>query len=316
MAETNETQAGTEAAPESGTKSVIFDELSNLKGSEWVARAAEYVLKDSNATKQASLTAGEIYEQVKSLGVHIPVSESTFGSYLSGIVKQIEAPFASHGKGRSGGYFLSDQSTELAREATSLPDEAKTAERAKERWLYPSLVAWLTGQGFQAKDTSAIRSRELGKWGNPDVTGFAIDEHLSRLEITVATIEAKLGFDAWEVDFFQAVSQKRFSNRTYFAFALPEDLSEKLPADLRYYSELFGVGVLVIDLDNDVYQRLASGTLTPDDKNELEDADGSTVREVLSAPWHSVPAAYHRRLCEAFSIRDTRALMNWGLEQR
>ena len=68
MAEANETQVSTEAATESVKTPVIIDDLSNLKGSEWVARATEYVLKDSNATKQASLTAGQIYEKVKSLG--------------------------------------------------------------------------------------------------------------------------------------------------------------------------------------------------------------------------------------------------------
>jgi hypothetical protein len=49
------------------------------------------------------------------------------------------------------------------------------------------------------------------------------------MEINVVTIEAKLGFESWEVDFFQAVSQRRFANRAYFAFALPESLADKLP---------------------------------------------------------------------------------------
>lgn len=152
----------------------------------------------------------------------------------------------------------------------------------------------------------------MGKWGNPEVTGFSIHEHLSQLEIEVATIEAKVGFDAWEYDFFQAVSQRRFANRAYLAFALPEDAADKLPTDLRYYSELFCVGVLVIDLPNDLYERLAVSTLTELDKNNFKANDGSAVREVLSAPWHHVPLKHQRPLCEALGIHDVSELIRWG----
>ena len=165
-------------------------------------------------------------------------------------------------------------------------------------------------EGYQAEDTSNIRS--LGVWGNPDVTGLMVNEFIGRHELEIVTVEAKLGVDAWEKDFFQAVSQKRFSNRAYFAFALPEDAADKLPTDLRYYSERFGVGVLVVDLPNDVYQRLTTGALNDDDRSLLRDESANFAREVLSAPVSAVPLLYQQRLCNALGIVAITELNLWG----
>jgi hypothetical protein len=292
-----------------------FRVLESLSGVDWVAKAAEIALRKRSAAKDDPMSGPDIYAAVKGFGVSIPVAENTFGAYLSEAVKRVETPLSSTGRGRGGGYFLSGTSEALAKEATAPPAAEPAEERGKEKWLYPSLVSWMLGQQYNAKDTSAVRSRELGKWGNPDVTGIAVHEHLTRLEIEIATIEAKVGFDSWESDFFQAVSQRRFANRAYFAFALPEEASEKLPADLRYYSELFSVGVLVVDLGDDLYDRLTGGSLTAADKKFLGDPSNSLVREVLSAPWHYVPTSHQRKFCEALNIRDVRNLMVWGREE-
>ncbi len=302
------TEQDTDTIPEKS----LADDLSKLTGVDWVAKAAEHVLRAENATKDHTLSGADILQKVKALGVEVPLAENTFSQYLSSAAKQIESPITSTGRGRGGGYYLSAQSSSLAKEATVDTVEEPAGERGKEKWLYPALVSWMTGEGYQAKDTSAIRSRVLGKWGNPDVTGISAHEYLSRLELEVVTIEAKLGFDAWEVDFFQAVSQRRFANRAYFAFALPDEAADKLPTDLRYYSERFQVGVLVVDLSNELYERLTSGTLTDDDKAILKSNDGSSVREVLSAPWTHVPLRYQRDVCHALGIADSKSLYAWG----
>ena len=229
-------------------------------------------------------------------------------------MKRVECPFTSTGRRRGGGYFLSATSKALAEEAETPAPQPPAEERSKEKWLYPALLSWMLGRDYRAKDTSSLRSRDLGKWGNPDVTGIAVNEHFARLEIEVATIEAKVGFDAWEIDFFQAVSQRRFANRAYFAFALPREAAEKLPTELRYYSELFSVGVLVVELEDDLYGRLTTGTLSEEDKKYLRSPNDDPVREVLSAPLHYVPTSHQRRFCEALAIRDVKDLMQWGLE--
>lgn len=286
-----------------------------LRAMPLVAAASEAVLRKNNASRDTRMTAQKILAEAKSYG-SLNMADNTFVQYLSKIAKQVESPIASTGRGRDGGYYLSDQTDIIAREAVPSSQKQTTTQYrdywGKEQWLYPALVAWLQSEGYQAMDTSEVRSRDLGKWGNPDVTGLLIHEFIGRHELEIATIEAKLGFDAWEQDFFQAVSQKRFSNRAYFAFALPEDASDKLPADLRYYSERFDVGVLVIDLPNDVYHRLTSGTLTEDDRTLLHDVDATLVREVLSAKFSHVPLGYQQRLCEALDIANIGQLCRWG----
>ena len=282
----------------------------HLRGVEWVAAAAEWALREKGATANSPMTASEIFEVVDLFDP--PISAGTFSTYLSPISKQLESPITSMGRGRSGGYFLSERTETLAEEAedTSATDDVQ--DWGKEKYLYPSLVAWLSGEGYQAKDTSAVRNKQLGKWGNPDVTGFVVEEHLSQVEIASVTIEAKLGVSSWETDFFQAVSQRRCANRAYFAFALPEESSNKFPRDLRYYSERFSVGVLVIIINDEIYDRLNSGTLTEQDRTELLRSDGSNVSEVLSAPSTVVPLLYQRRLCQAVGIDSLQQLMRWG----
>lgn len=285
--------------------------LKGLNSFEWVARSAEHVLKGARATRQYPLTGAEVFKKVGDIGLEFPVSEATFSQYLSGVAKQLESPVTSTGRGRGGGYYLSDVG--LAAEYDAAVDAETSASRdwGKEKYLYPSLVAWMVGQGYRAEDTSSIRS--LGKWGNPDVTGMNVHCLLSQREVEVVTIEAKLGLESWEIDFFQAVSQRRFANRSYFAFALPEALSDKLPRELRYYSEKFAVGVLVIDFEDDLYDRLLAGKINDNDREFLNDSDGRSVREVLTAPWSHVPIRYQSDVCKALNIVDEESLYSWGV---
>ena len=60
--------------------------LAELTGMDWVSKAAEHILRESKATKEAHQTGAEIFQRVTKLGVPIPVSENTFGSYLSYLV--------------------------------------------------------------------------------------------------------------------------------------------------------------------------------------------------------------------------------------
>jgi hypothetical protein len=306
----NVEQAGEQQAPD------VNEPFADLSGMDFVAAVAKSELEaDATLTRDTPISSKELFSRASSRGVQMKVSENTFMQYVSNLAKKLESPVTSTGRGRGGGYYLSQNVALIVEEATTSTgshSSASTTEWGKEKWLYPSLVSWMIGEGYQSLDTSAMRSRSLGKWGNPDVTGILVNEFLSRHELEVVTVEAKVGFDAWEVDFFQAVSQRRFANRSYFAFALPEDAADKLPSDLRYYSERFQVGVLAIDFSNELYERLTKNQLTDDDKTALRDDDGSSVREVLSAPWNHVPLSYQQKICEALEIKTTGELHRWG----
>lgn len=279
---------------------------------------AEFVLRqlDEPASATKPMRAEDIFKAAQKLGISVGMARGTFQTALSQGAKQIGCPVASAGPGRGGGYFLSVTAQAVTKSMEQeQPQSDKGAEQKRyeiESLLYPALQRWLISRDYKAKITAAMKS--LGRWGNPDVTGLLIDEHLGQVEIEVATIEAKADVGSWQVDFFQAVSHKRFANRVYFAFPLPEETSEQFDSELRYYSERFGVGVLVLVMDNELFARYTERKLTKEDKDAMQAGDLMEVREVLSAPWDRIPLGYQREFCTAVGIEDLKSLMTWGAD--
>jgi hypothetical protein len=193
------------------------------------------------------------------------------------------------------------QVAEQTAEEVGGPEDPKSHQESA---MYPILVDWLVGNGYRARKTAAMRT--LGRWSNPDVTGVKVSEHLGRIEIEIATIEAKRSLYDWERAFFEAVAHRRFANRAFFAFPLPESSLGKIPPEMRYYSELYDVGVLTVVMTDDCFQKYSDGEgATPD---EMMAAD---VIEVLSARRTVIPIDQQRRFCEAVEITDLATLMTW-----
>lgn len=135
-------------------------------------------------------------------------------------------------------------------------------------------------------------------------TVAAFERHV---DIEICTIEAKKDFQDWERHFFEAVSHRRYANRAYFAFPLPESSQNKLPDDLRYYSELYNVGVLTLIFSDEDYSKYLDGQPV-----DAPDAYVNDVVEVLANRSTPVPMVYQRRFCEALEIRDIQTLLAWG----
>jgi hypothetical protein len=171
--------------------------------------------------------------------------------------------------------------------------------------LYPVLESWLIAQGYQAENVSSTRS--LGKWGNPDVAGINPMDNFSGLSLEVVTIEAKTSLDNWERHIFEAVSHRRFANRSYFAFAHPEETISKIPQDMRYYAELYNIGVLVLSLENETFDKLIKGTLQ--NPCEFDEVD---IMEIYSAPYNFVQPRYQIKFCDAVGITCVKELYQWG----
>jgi hypothetical protein len=88
---------------------------------------------------------------------------------------------------------------------------------------------------------------------------------------------------------------------------LPESSLGKIPPEMRYYSELYDVGVLTVVMSDESFQKYSDGGgATPD---EMMAAD---VIEVLSARRAATPMQQQRRFCEAVQITDLATLMTWG----
>jgi hypothetical protein len=286
-------------------------QLDKLEAFDQVRLAAEFALKKHGAlSADKSMTADQLASFIyDTLSLPIGLSRVSFPPYLSNVARQANSPIVSKGRGRAGGYFLSSlaeqQVAEQAAGPSQLAEENDGTKSDRESALYPVLVDWLVGNGYRSRETSAMRA--LGRWSNPDVTGVKVSEHLGRMEIEIATIEAKRSLVDWERAFFEAVAHRRFANRAYFAFPLPESSLGKVPPEMRYYSELYDVGVLTVVMPDESFKKYAEGTGATQD--EMMAAD---VIEVLSARRAATPMEQQRKFCEAVQITDLATLMTWG----
>lgn len=302
-------EAATPARPDLGDRLGLKGaDLASLSSEEWVARVAEAALRDLKATKSAPRTADDVLQRLRRSDLELVTSENTFKAYLSKAASDLGSAVASAGRGRAGGYFVSafaDMAEQDVASAPEVPTEETRARAEKEALLYPVLKSWLIERGYRAQDTSD--RRRLGRWGNPDIVGMQIHEHLGTVELEILSVEAKVSADDWERWIFEAVSHRRFANRAYFAFAIPDELRGKVSEDQRYYAERFAVGVLNVVLANETYTRLLRGHLS-----EPITADQADVIEVFSAPPHPVPMRFRKQLCSALEIDGLDALFRWG----
>lgn len=236
-------------------------------------------------------------------------SKNTFIQYLSRTVKDTESSINCLGKKQ--GYYISYVMREVIETSPdsdiSLPivEETPIIRRQKEALLYSVLESWLIAQGYQSANVSS--SRSLGKWGNPDLAGINALDNFSGVSLEVVTIEAKTSLENWEQWIFEAISHRRFANRSYFAFAHPEETISKIPQDIRYYAELYNIGVLVLSLDNKKFQKLIGGEL--EDPLDSEDVD---ILEIYSAPYNFVQPKYQIKFCNALGINCAKKLYQWG----
>ncbi|NEO84612.1 MAG: hypothetical protein F6J87_10215 [Spirulina sp. SIO3F2] len=285
--------------------------LGENRTSEKVKVACEYILKSQKKlASDNTLSGSELFDKAKK---EFPeefqsTQRNTFLQYLSNTVKDTASYINCLGKRK--GYYISSTAQEVAENLSQSKDQSsdvdqKTARRQKEALLYPVLESWLIAQGYQSANVSANRS--LGKWGNPDLAGINALDSFNGISVEVVTIEAKTSSEKWEQWIFEAISHRRFANRSYFAFAHPEEAISKIPQDMRYYAELYNIGVLVLSLENETFEKLMQGTL--DNSLDSEEVD---IVEIYSAPYNFVQPKYQIKFCHALGITCVKELYQWG----
>jgi hypothetical protein len=200
------------------------------------------------------------------------------------------------------------KSIEAAEVEVSTEPQAKVDEkrREKEKLLYDVLLNWLIEQEYRSKITAAGKAN--GQWGNPDITGIACDESFGNLWLEMATIEVKLSDKDWRKWIFEAISHRRFANRSYFAFAHPAELIKKLDSELRYFSELYQIGIVVVAMEQQQYDQLQLGELK--DAVEVEEVE---IIELYSAPYTPVQPRFQKQyLHKNLKITSTPDVARWG----
>lgn len=270
--------------------------------------ASEYVLaKRDNVgpAPEETMSGRDLMQAVRQEFGHIEgiarIPENSFFSYLSRASTDAASRITSHGVWQ--GYYLQTQEQANERAADSVePSQEESRDQnqrqQREAALYPMLRDWLDEQGYRAKDIADTRI--LGVWGNPDIGGIKVADLFGTRSIEIATIEAKIKIGGWETEIFQAISHRRYANRAYFAYAIDE--SQKIYPEMKYYAELYGVGVLQIVFTNEDYLTLTSGTLVP--YNDLV----GIVREIFPAKHRNVPQDYQKRFLDAVGVVDEASL--------
>ncbi len=127
-----------------------------------------------------------------------------------------------------------------------------TGEKQKESDFYKPFADWLKDDLGEVTEVSPLGGAGLkAKWGTPDVVGTYKAAAGSVVSFPTEIISAEIKTDtlAPVVAFGQAVAYRLFSTKTYIA--MPTTLADVDKARLESLCMLFGVGLVLFDLDKD-----------------------------------------------------------------
>lgn len=264
-----------------------------------IIEAAEAFLKETNSTDPgASKSNRQIVNAIRARNLDIDVTDGTILNYLSHAANNnIYAGTRIVSGGPRAGYWYE---AEALPETTAKPVDQQTITVEKgeepitvvEKDLYPLMELWLEQKGYTAKDLSNLKGG--GRWGNPDIIGADRVEIFGAVQIELASCEIKLNDGNWETMIFEAISHKRFSNRSWFCYRV-QDESRPIPKDMEYYAERYRVGIVHIILSDAELIELKKDQKKPLDYFER-------VVEKVPALYDFVPLREQKELIERAKI--------------
>lgn len=201
--------------------------------------------KDLVAAVREAITAGKLA---------VAITDGTILQYISYSVNN-DPDCAIASGGSWGGYWLkSNTEVNAAAEPQMESVATPSAGQFKEYDLYPLVTHWLDlKKNYTSKDLSNLKAG--GKWGNPDIVGVNRVELFGSVEIETASCEVKLSSGSWETFIFEAISHKRFSNRSWYCYRTAV-ANDPLPTGMEYYAERYKVGIVQIHMTDDELGRL------------------------------------------------------------
>lgn len=180
-------------------------------------------------------------------------SPETPKNTIHGSVWNLDALFPSEVAKPSRGLFT--PAAKLGDEAVvvgSTEQTATTGGKVKEADFYDPFAQWLRNDLDEVTEVAALGGAGLkSKWGTPDVVGIykPLASNLIKFPIEIVSAEIKIDPQAPVVAFGQAVAYRLFSTKTYIA--MPTTLTEEDQSRLESLCMLFGVGLVLFDLDKD-----------------------------------------------------------------
>lgn len=261
--------------------------------------AVENYLKDAGikaqeVSKSNKQIVDEIRKQIDAGRLNVDLADGTILNYLS-FAANNDPDSAIVSAGPRKGYWYEEpaQPSERPIDEEQVAAGSGPEITVAEKDLYPLVELWLQQKGFHSKDLSSLKSG--GPWGNPDIMGFERVEAFGAVQLELASCEIKVKEANWERDIFEAISHKRFSNRSWFCYRV-ESEEAPLPKQMHYYAERYRVGVVQIVLDDEELISLKQKRSTP-----LEFIE--RVVERVPALYDHVPLREQRDLIERSGIR-------------
>ncbi len=145
---------------------------------------------------------------------------------------------------------------------------AVTGIKVQESDFYEPFAQWLKNDLDEVTAVASFGGAGLkSKWGTPDVIGVykPLASNLIKFPVEIVSAEVKIDPQAPVVAFGQAVAYRLFSTKTYIA--MPTTLTEEDQSRLESLCMLFGVGLVLFDLNKDTPQfsiRVRAQRFSPD----------------------------------------------------
>jgi hypothetical protein len=145
---------------------------------------------------------------------------------------------------------------------------ASTGIKVRESEFYGPFAQWLKNDLDEVTEVVSLGGAGLkSKWGTPDVVGIykPLASNLIKFPLEIISAEIKIDPQAPVVAFGQAIAYRLFSTKTYIA--MPTSLSEEDQSRLESLCMLFGVGLVLFDLNKEAPQfsiRVRAQRFSPD----------------------------------------------------
>jgi hypothetical protein len=195
-------------------------------------------------------------------------SPETPKNTVNGAVWNLDTIFPNEITKPSRGLF-----TPVAKSGNEAADLGSTEQivstgKIKESEFYEPFAEWLQLDLGEVTAVAPLGGAGLkSKWGTPDVVGIykPLASDLIKFDLEIISAEIKTESQAPVVAFGQAVAYRLFSTKTYIA--MPRTLTEEDKDRLESLCMLFGVGLVLFDLNKDAPQfsiRVRAQRFSPD----------------------------------------------------
>lgn len=188
---------------------------------------------------------------------------------VHGSVWNLDALFPNEISKPSRGLFTpTAKSGNEAPTVESTEEIAETGVKVRESDFYEPFAEWLKNDLDEVTEVASLGGAGLkSKWGTPDVVGIykPLASNLIKFPIEIVSAEIKIDPQAPVVAFGQAVAYRLFSTKTYIG--MPTTLTEEDQSRLESLCMLFGVGLVLFDLNKDDPQfsiRVRAQRFSPD----------------------------------------------------